>query len=482
MKDNQKSVIDTILMKDENLFFEVKSIRKKPSDLIPTIVAFWNTEWWILVLGIEDKKKETDWKKRILWISENPEHFDELQRLIPANIQPFLEVDIKKISVTNSKGEEDQIAIIEIPKSKVIHSIINGDTYIRTEKWNKKIWNIEITRLKYEKWTLSRETEPTNIDTLESIDIDIFDDFKKSVQSNQTDWQILKDNWLSTIHDWKQVLNIAWALLFLKNPSVHLAWKYGIKISHYYGKKAEYTGEPNFVRRPFSIEWTLIKQIFDAVAYFQEIVRNAPPSLKDSTFQTTYMIPERAFQEVIVNAVIHRNYAIQDDIHVRIFDDRIEVKSPWTYPWHITPANILNERFARNPLILRSLNRFSRAPNLDIWEWVNRLYEVMRKHNLYEPIYLPKKHNPHAVEVWLFNLQKIEYRESVSGFLMSNPYITNEIARSITWISDTLEMSRLLKSWEEKWLIISKWKKRYTKYRLATREDILFSDRLKIES
>jgi len=38
-----------------------------------------------------------------------------------------------------------------------------------------------------------------------------------------------------------------------------------------------------------------------------------------------------------------------DDVHVRVFDNRVEVESPGRLPAHVTPENILEERFARNP-------------------------------------------------------------------------------------------------------------------------------------
>ena len=46
--------------------------------------------------------------------------------------------------------------------------------------------------------------------------------------------------------------------------------------------------------------------------------------------------PSETLHEIITNAVIHRDYNIADDIHVRIFDNRIEYKaqadSPRTLP------------------------------------------------------------------------------------------------------------------------------------------------------
>ena len=374
---------------------------------------------------------------------------------------------------------------IFVDKSNEIHSLVTGDTRIRTENWNKKIWSEEIIRLKYEKWSLKFEDEITKIDSLEDFDLEMRGKFKSSLDIKETnDWQILKDNGLAHKKNNKRYLKQSWALLFAKNPSITLWWKYGIKVSHYFGTKENFSWEPNFVKRPFTIEWPLFSQIEKAISYFKEIVRNAPPKLKWAGFSSSILIPDRVFQEVITNAIIHRNYAIQNDIQVRIFDDRVEVESPWAYPWHITPANIQHERFSRNPVIVRTLNRFDSAPNLDIWEWVNRIFKIMKQHNLYEPYYVPNSIKRHSVLVVLFNMQKIEYRDSINNYLKKNITITNQKAREITWINDTLKMTRYLKSWVEKWLLLSTGEKRHTTYRKPGNEWewLLFSDPLKIEN
>ena len=38
--------------------------------------------------------------------------------------------------------------------------------------------------------------------------------------------------------------------------------------------------------------------------------------------------PPESVWEIVTNAVIHRDYSISDHIHVQVFDNRIEVKSP----------------------------------------------------------------------------------------------------------------------------------------------------------
>ena len=74
-------------------------------------------------------------------------------------------------------------------------------------------------------------------------------------------------------------------------------------------------------------------------------------------------------KEAIVNAVIHRDYRLNRDIFIRIFDDRIEVESPGVFPGSITPANIGRAGSKpRNPLIAQNLREFTVAPNIDAGE------------------------------------------------------------------------------------------------------------------
>jgi ATP-dependent DNA helicase RecG len=263
----------------------------------------------------------------------------------------------------------------------------------------------------------------------------------------------LKDSGLAVGQLGEFELTKAGVLLFGKNPSVVLKNKCGIKISHYYGMKPSYTGKPNFVTRPFTVEGPLLKQIEQTIEYFRNIVKNSPPKLSGASFNPTFLVPEWAFQEAITNAVIHRNYFVQDDIQVRFFDDRVEIESPGTYPGHITVGNIRSERFARNPLILRTLNRFQIAPNLDIGEGVDRMYKVMKEKNLYEPLYFPPTIRPNSVLLILLNLKRVEYWDTVGKYLDTNYRITNKQARGITSVDDVLKMSRILKTWVEKGLL-----------------------------
>ena len=451
--ENQ-DLVEIFLDTQEWQTFECKRAAIEPAKLLEMAVAFANTEGGIIVVGLEDPAKAQR-EKRLIGISENLDNVSDFLKLIEKEIEPPLILWGKfEIDITNVDGQQDKLFVVNIKKSNDVHSLKRGDTFVRKGRQNVKIGSTEIMRLKYEKGAIKFESEKSGVAVLEDLDADMLSQYKKDTKSEGlNDWQFLKDNGLAIGDNEKYELTKAGVLLFGKNPSVILKSKCGVKVSHYYGTKPTYTGKPNFVTRPFTIEGPLMNQIEQAIEYFRDIVKNSPPKLSGASFAPSFFIPEWAFQEAITNAVIHRNYFIQDDIQVRFFDDRVEIESPGTYPGHITIENIRTERFARNPLILRTLNRFQSAPNLDIGEGVDRMFRVMKEQNLYEPLYSPPTLRPNSVLLILLNIQRIGYWDTVSKYLDENYRITNKEARGITSIADTIKMSRLLSLWVTKGLL-----------------------------
>ena len=451
---NDQEILQIFLDTQEWQTFECKRAAIEPAKLLETVVAFANTEGGYIVIGLEDPLK-ADGLKRLLGISENLSNISDFLKLIEKEIEPPLNLWGKfELDIINVSGQQDKLFVVSVKKSNDVHSLKRGDTFVRKGNQNVKIGSTEIMRLKYEKGAIKFESEKSGISTLDDLDTILLNVYKKDTSSEGVDdWQFLKDNGLAVGQSGKFEFTKAGMLLFGRNPSVALQNKCGIKISHYYGTKPSHTGKPNFVTRPFTIEGPLLKQIEQAIEYFRNIVKNSPPKLSGATFNPTFLVPEWAFQEAVTNAVIHRNYFIQDDIQIRFFDDRVEIESPGTYPGHITVENIRSERFARNPLILRTLNRFQIAPNLDIGEGVDRMFKVMKEQNLYEPLFLPPTIRPNSVLLVLLNIQKVEYWDTVSKYLDENYRITNKEARDVTSIIDTIKMSRQLKQWVTKGLL-----------------------------
>ena len=71
-------------------------------------------------------------------------------------------------------------------------------------------------------------------------------------------------------------------------------------------------------------------------------------------FEIVQRYPVRVIKEAITNAVIHRDYHLATDVHIRIFSDRIEVESPGLFAGPVTVANIGQVGvFNRNPVTRR---------------------------------------------------------------------------------------------------------------------------------
>ena len=141
--------------------------------------------------------------------------------------------------------------------------------------------------------------------------------------------------------------------------------------------------------------------------------------------------PTETLHEVITNAVLHRDYSIADDVHVRIFDNRVEVESPGRLPAHITTKNILKERFARNGNLVRVINKFPNPPNKDVGEGLNTAFEAMRKLRLKDPVFIEPEN---SVVVQIKHEKLASAEEIIMEYLDNNPFITNRVARGLTGI------------------------------------------------
>jgi ATP-dependent DNA helicase RecG len=165
--------------------------------------------------------------------------------------------------------------------------------------------------------------------------------------------------------------------------------------------------------------------------------------------------PERVVKEAIVNAVVHRDYRLNRDIFIRIFDDRVEVESPGVFPGGITPATIARAGSrARNPLIAQNLREFPVAPNIDAGEGVRMMFAEMALAKLYPPQYRQSTDaEVESVTVTLLNLMRPSAWDEVSDWLDRHGSIANADVVRIAKL-DTLKASKLLAGWREQGLLV----------------------------
>jgi len=103
-------------------------------------------------------------------------------------------------------------------------------------------------------------------------------------------------------------------------------------------------------------------------------------------FITEDEYPQVCWEELLVNAIGHRDYSILGtDIQVKIFDDHITVESPGILPGIVKMENMRYSHFSRNPKIMAYLKAYGYVK--EFGEGVDRVYNEMAAAGLPEPHY-----------------------------------------------------------------------------------------------
>lgn len=443
-----------ITEESQNIEFKRLEWDKFVSKIIETIVAMSNTEWWMIVFWIDDPEKtKKEWLERVYWIEENKELFDEIWREIQKIIPPIWNlwnpeyVEIREIQKT--------VAVLFIPKATQSFHSIKWHVYQRLHKWNKLLTPNEIINLSYAKWFEKAEKELVDVD-FDLLNTEYYRDWKTS--RNIISWDIkdiLFQTWLARKDkDWILKPTRASVLLFALYPTNLMDTKCSVRVFQYSWTFETIWETPNLLWTPKTINWPTIQLIRDSHEYVLSLLRSwiSIPSW----FKTKYKIPERVIKEAITNAIIHRDYYMKRDIEIKIFEDRIEIQSPWLFPYNITKSNIgkVRAEWYRNDLLVKHLREFSSPPNLDQNEWVRAMRSEMIKQNLYPPIYWTYPILQDSVRVILWNESQPSDWDKIKEYFKNERFITNKIARDITWTIQVNKMSEKLRKWTEKWLLI----------------------------
>ncbi len=383
MSDNFIKKLPYYCFEPENQFFDRKSARIKPLDILKHLVAFANAEGGQLVIGIEDDGKITGFDY------EAAHNIDEyrnifLTELRETPISPRFDI----LEVENNQNKNDNILVISVDVSydRVIKSY-DGKVYLRQNDASKELNFEQILQLQYDRGQRYFEDEIVPLSSIDDIDIDLMDSYKKIMDiSDLSNEEILKVRNLM-IDD---KLTNAGVLLFSKNPSKFLP-QARLRVIKYSGINQKVGTEINIIKEK-TFDGAIPNIIKNAREFINTQLRDFQYLNKDGKFKVMPEYPEFAWFEGIVNALTHRNYAIRGEhIKVLIFDNRMEIISPGLLPNIVTIENILNQRYSRNPRIARTLCEFGWVKEMN--EGVKRIYSEMEKLFLKNPKYYEPNRN-----------------------------------------------------------------------------------------
>ena len=427
-----------VQIEKENIYFDRKSSRIEPKDIIRHVIAFANANGGKLVIGVENDGRLTG------FTDIHSHSVEEYKAEIIRSCRPVPKFNFEIINYGVNAKEFILVIHITVSTNAVIYGN-NEKVYLRINDSSVELTHSQIISLEYDKGDRCFEEEIIEYSSIEDIDRELIDEYKKIKNiGDKPAEKILEARGL--LRDGK--LTNAAVLLFGKNPAKFLP-NARIRFIRYDGKKAGYGKDINIIK----------EQIFDdpipiAIKKMANLVRSQLREFQtlnsDGRFEIVPEYPEFAWFEGIVNAVTHRDYRFRGDhIRVTMFDDRLEIFSPGKLPNIVTLENMKHTRFSRNPVIARFLSEFGWVKELN--EGVNRIYREMQKSFLNNPVYLEPNENAvllvlennitarHLREeeklVNLFTEEEWknlnEYEQKLLRYMYANNKITVKIATSV---------------------------------------------------
>ncbi|MHB1011167.1 MAG: ATP-binding protein [Propionibacteriaceae bacterium] len=434
----EPSQLDAVLYVAEGHFSEVKSIEIRPGRLTEAIAAFANADGGELYIGIDETgdQKHRGWRGFDDVEAANG-HIQIFEQLFPLG-RDF------SYSFLSCEGETGIVLKIDIMKTMAIMHASDGQPYIRRGAQSIRVVTPEqIRRLEYVKGLTSFESEPISIDLdLVCNSTEVIEFMLEVVPTSEPEAWLRKQQ---MVNDGRPTVGAV--LIFAEEPQAILPKRCGLKIYRYRTKDLQGSRD-TLAFDPLTIEGPMYKQIYAAVAETSRIIEDIK-KLGDRTLEDITYPPE-TLHEIITNAVLHRDYSIADDIHIRVFDNRVEVESPGRLPAHITVDNILDERFARNGTIVRLLNKYPTPPNKDVGEGLNTAFAAMTKLGLKEPI-IENRDNSVVVKIRHESLASPE--TIILSFLEENDSIQNKQARELCHIPGDYVVKEIFKRLVERELI-----------------------------
>jgi ATP-dependent DNA helicase RecG len=368
------AVAPTLLAAHEDQWFDRKSARVKARALADTFIGFANADGGMVVIGLSGGRVEgTD----RLGGARN----DLIQASIDFCVPP-VRATPRLIACETDDGRLDHLLVFEIrPSEGVVHANAKDEVYLRVGDENRRLTFAQRQELTFDRGPGSYESRPlAGVDAAE-LDEELVESYVKAVGASDGR-RLLQAR---SLLDDDGTPNVAGWLLFASHPQSRLPEAF-VRVLRYRGSERG-AGARQGLLFDVRCEGPIPRALRNARAQIQALQPTRRALGRGGRFEDVPLVPEDAWLEGVVNAVVHRSYSLAGDhIRVDIFDDRIEIASPGRFPGIVDLTDLESApRFARNPRIARVCADLKFGQELG--EGIRRIYEEMRLAGLDDPVY-----------------------------------------------------------------------------------------------
>jgi ATP-dependent DNA helicase RecG len=356
----------------EGQWFERKSNRIAPKDLADALIGFANADGGFVVVGLHGGEVEG--------LSATPgRHNNQVQ----ANIDfctPPVRVVQREVECIDRSGQPNDLLVFEIESSEYVHANQKDDVFLRVGDENRRLGFAQRQELLFDKGQATYESRVVAGAGFDLLDDKLLTNYGQTIRAPEP-IRLLRARHLADGDE----LTVAGLLLFADAPQADLPEAY-VRVLRYRGQERG-SGARQQLVEDVRVEGPIPRQLMEAREHVERLQPRRRALGPLGRFEDIGLIPDDAWLEGVVNAVVHRSYSMAGDhIRIEIFDDRIEISSPGRFPGLVNLEEPLKtSRFARNPRIARVCSDLNFGQELG--EGIRRIFEEMRDAGLTEPIY-----------------------------------------------------------------------------------------------
>lgn len=438
--------VNDLCTRQEDDFFDRKSVRIKPNQIQDVAVAFANAEGGTIVVGVEDDNATKYPNLNDRW--KGVDHIEEFNPIIACltSLNPSIDY-VHQFLYWEGGYSRTYILKLTIRKSQKVHETSKGDVLLRRGAQSLHLKGAQIQEIMRAKGVISEEDTPLPSIRAEKI---LYGEHLKGFLENlpMTDKDTLnfavQENLITEALD----PTVALVLLFSNNPSADMPRQCAIRIVRYDSSEEDIERDALTSDRHI-IEGPLHLQIASAFEKLKEVISRCTCWTLDGPQVPAY--PDEALYEVLVNSVLHRDYGVSDNVLISVYRNRIEFRSPGRLPGFVTVKNILDARFSRNPKLVRLLAKYPDAVNKDLGEGINTVFERMSKAGFIDPILHEDGVN---LYVTLKRAPKEDPASVITRFVEKHGSITNHQALDILALEHPDQATNLFSKMRDQKLLI----------------------------
>lgn len=328
-----------ILSRDEDSHHQFKANVTNELSLASEMIAFSNTQGGIIVIGANDDGTVSGLGREDMGRLSNLVSNSASQQVRPP-INPITE------NVATADGLVMVVHVLEGISKPYMDR--NGVVWVKSGADKRRATaREEIQRMYQNAALIHADGIPSGV-AVSDINAELFSAFyKQEFHEDLSEQDMPISQILSNLNLAKDgILNIAGALLFADSVRYHLP-AFVVKCVSYPGTGIDEDGYLDSQ----DVSGTL-RDVFDDVLGF--VLRHVRRVQAEQTVNSLgeLEVPKIVFEELVVNALIHRDYFVSAPVRIMVFEDRIEIISPGHLPNNLTIENIKHGNSnIRNPVL-----------------------------------------------------------------------------------------------------------------------------------